>query len=118
VTQWTPEGSPGGSEFAERYRTRFGKKPTYHAACAYAATMIAGEVASKAGGDREKIREALDRGSWSGILGNVRFADRDGFTNQNQLAMPVIQYQRGRPETVYPPKAARKKAVYPFPGWN
>jgi branched-chain amino acid transport system substrate-binding protein len=118
VTQWTPEGFPGGIEFAERYRAKYGKKPTYHAACAYSAMMIAGEVASKAGGDREKIRVALGTGSWSGIMGDVKFDDHDGFTNQNQLVMPVIQYQRGKSETVYPPRAAKKKPVYPFPGWN
>ena len=119
VTQWTPdEGTPGAEEFAKRYQTRYGKKPTYHAACAYAAMMIVGEVAAKAGGSREKVRVALDAGSWNGIMGTVRFADYEGFTNQNQLVMPVIQYQGGKSETVYPAKFAKKKAVYPFPGWR
>jgi branched-chain amino acid transport system substrate-binding protein len=118
VTQWTPESSPGATEFADRYKAKYGKKPTYHAACAYGAMMVVGEVASKAGGDREKIRQALDSGSWTGIMGDVKFADYDGFTNQNQLIMPVIQYQGGQAVTVYPPKAAKKKAVYPFPGWK
>jgi branched-chain amino acid transport system substrate-binding protein len=118
VTQWTPESSPGATEFADRYRAKFGKKPTYHAACAYASMMVVGEVAAKAGGDREKIRQALDTGSWTGIMGDVKFADVDGFTNQNQLVMPVIQYQGGASVTVFPAKAAKKKAVYPFPGWK
>jgi branched-chain amino acid transport system substrate-binding protein len=119
VTQWTPESSKGAAEFAERYRARFGKKPTYHAACAYAAMLIVGEVAAKAGGDREKIREALDTGAWPGtILGDVKFTDGDGFTNQNRLVMPVIQYQGGASVTVYPAGAAKKKPVYPFPGWK
>src|SRR5512134_3444989 len=118
VTQWTPESSKPATEFAERYKARYGKKPTYHAACAYAAMMIAGEVASQAGGDREKIRAALDSGSWTGIAGEVKFQDYDAFTNQNRLVMPVIQYQGGESLTVFPPKAAQKKAVYPFPGWK
>ncbi len=119
VTQWTPESSKPATEFAERYRARFGKKPTYHAACAYASMMIVGDVAAKAGGNRDKIREALDSGSWSGgILGDVKFEDYEGFTNQNRLVMPVIQYQGGAAVTVYPPKAARAKAVFPFPGWK
>jgi branched-chain amino acid transport system substrate-binding protein len=118
VTQWTPESSKPATEFAERYKAKFGKKPTYHAACAYAAMMVAGEVATKAGGDREKVRAALDSGSWTGIMGEVKFEDYEGFTNQNKLVMPVIQYQAGKSETVYPPKAAQKKAVYPFPGWK
>ncbi len=118
VTQWTPESSAPATEFAQRYAAKHGKKPTYHAACAYAAMMIAGEVASKAGGDREKVRAALDAGSWTGIMGDVKFEDYDGFTNQNKLVMPVIQYQGGKSETVFPQKAAKKKAVYPFPGWK
>ena len=39
-------------------------------------------------------------------------------TFSGALVMPVIQYQGGTPVTVYPPKAAEKKAVYPFPGWK
>jgi branched-chain amino acid transport system substrate-binding protein len=119
VTQWTSESSKPATDFNDRYKAKFGKKPTYHAACAYAAMMIVGEVAGKAGGNREKIREALDTGSWAGtIMGDVKFEDYEGFTNQNKLVMPVIQYQGGTAVTVYPAKAAEKKPVYPFPGWK
>jgi branched-chain amino acid transport system substrate-binding protein len=118
VTQWTPESSKAATEFADRYKARYGKKPTYHAACAYASMMIVGEVAAKAGGDRAKIREALHTGSWSGIMGDVKFEDYEGFTNQNKLVMPVVQYQAGASVTVYPPKSAKAKPVYPFPGWK
>jgi branched-chain amino acid transport system substrate-binding protein len=118
VTQWTPESSKPATDFASRYKAKYGKKPTYHAACAYAAMMVVGEVASKAGGDREKIRAALDTGSWTGILGDVKFEDYEGFTNQNRLIMPVVQYQGGKSVTVFPAKAAETKAVYPFPGWK
>jgi branched-chain amino acid transport system substrate-binding protein len=119
VSQWTPETpAPGAAEFASRYRARYGKKPTYHAACAYAAMIIAAEVAHKAGGDRKKIRDALAAGSWNGIMGPVKFVTADGFTNQNRNVMQVIQYQNGKAETVYPPELARKKLIYPFPGWK
>jgi branched-chain amino acid transport system substrate-binding protein len=119
VTQWTPDiGHPGAAEFAERYRAKYGKKPTYHAACAYAAMVVAGETAAKAGGNRAKIREALATGSWKTLVGDVKFETYDGFTNQNKLVMPVIQYQGGKSETVYPPSVAKKKAVFPFPGWK
>jgi branched-chain amino acid transport system substrate-binding protein len=118
VTQWTPESSKAATEFAERYKAKFGKKPTYHAACAYAAMMVVGETAAKAGGDKKKIRDALATGKWSGVMGDVKFQTSEGFTNQNQLVMPVIQYQSGKSETVYPPQASKKKAVYPFPGWK
>lgn len=119
VTQWTPDvKAPGAAEFATRYQQRYHKKPTYHAACAYTAMMVAGETAAKAGGDRNKIRQALDTGTWNGIMGTVKFENYEGFTNQNKLVMPVIQYQGGKSATVYPPQIATKKAVYPFPGWK
>lgn len=120
VTQWTPEtGWPGAADFAARYEKKFGKKATYHAACGYATMMVVGEVAQKAGGNREKIREALSTGSWKGILDEVKFESYDGFTNQNKHVMPVIQYQGGKSVTVYPTEFAKgRKAVYPFPGWK
>jgi branched-chain amino acid transport system substrate-binding protein len=76
------------------------------------------ETAAKAGGDPEKIREALRVGSWNGIMGEVKFIDYDGYTNQNRHQMLVEQVQNGVHETVYPPKYTSKKAVYPFPGWK
>lgn len=119
VTQWTPEtGYPGAADFNERYKAKFGKKPTYHAACAYATMMIVGEVAAKQGGDRKKIRDALASGTWKGILNDVKYETYDGFTNQNKHEMIVIQYQDGKAETIWPAKVAKKKAVYPFPGWK
>jgi branched-chain amino acid transport system substrate-binding protein len=119
VTQWTPESSKAATEFNDRYKAKYGKKPTYHAACAYAAMMVVGEVASKAGGNRDKVREALDTGSWDGtIVGKVKFEDYEGFTNQNKLMMPVTQYQNGKSVTVFPASAAKAKPVYPFPGWK
>ena len=115
TTQWTPEmGTPGAAEFEARYKAKYGKKPTYHAACAYASMMIAGEVAAKANGDKAAIQKALATGSWTGIMGDVKFETYEGFTNQNRHEMPVIQYQAGKSETVFPPKFAKKKPVYPF----
>jgi branched-chain amino acid transport system substrate-binding protein len=118
VSQWTKDsGWPGALEFESRYRERFGKKPAYHAACAYASTLILGEVAAKHQGDREQIRDALRKGNWSGIMGDVKFSDFEKFTNQNRHEMVVIQYQGGKAVTVWPPSLAKAKAVYPFPGW-
>ncbi len=119
VTQWTPDsGWPGAADFAKRYEQRFKKRPTYHAATAYESLMIMGDVISKAGGDRKKIRDALAGGKWNGIMGEVQFQTYDGFTNQNKHVMPVIQYQKGVPVTVYPPTFAKGKPIYPFPGWK
>jgi branched-chain amino acid transport system substrate-binding protein len=119
VTQWTPDtGWPGAADFAKRYEARFKKRPTYHAATAYAAMVIMAETVSKVGPDRKKIRDALATGTWSTIMGDVKFETYEGFTNQNRHKMPVIQYQGGKAVTVYPPQIAKAKPVYPFPGWK
>ncbi len=118
-TQWTEDVSwSGAREFFNRYKSRFGKEPTYHAACAYASMMIMAETAAKAGGDREKIRIGLKTGNWKGIMGEVKFSDYAGFTNQNNHQMLVQQLQNGKYETVFPVKFATKKPIYPFPKWR
>jgi branched-chain amino acid transport system substrate-binding protein len=119
VTQWTADtGWPGAADFAARYEKRFGKRPTYHAATAYEAMMIMGQTVARTGPDRKKIRDALASGSWTGIMGNVRFQTFDGFMNQNRHTMPVIQYQHGQAVTVFPPQFAKGKPIWPFPGWR
>jgi len=80
--------------------------------------MIMGQVASQAGGDREKVRQGLKTGKWNGIMGEVAFKDFDGYTNQRKAVMLVEQVQNGRHETVWPPDQAAKKPVWPFPGWK
>ncbi|QEM68378.1 ABC transporter substrate-binding protein [Geobacter sp. FeAm09] len=118
-TQWTGDVNwPGAKDFNARYIAKFGKEPTYHAATAYESMMIMAETAAKAGGNQEKIRGALKGGKWNGIMGEVKFADYEGYTNQNKHQMLVEQIQNGIHQTVYPPKYVSKKPVYPFPGWK
>jgi branched-chain amino acid transport system substrate-binding protein len=119
VTQWTPDtGAPGAAAFAAKYQAKFGKKPSYHAACAYAATMVLAETANKVGGDRKKLRDALASQQWTGILGDVKFENYAGFTQQNKHELAVIQYQGGKAAIVFPAALAKSAAVYPFPGWK
>ena len=103
---------------AESIKKKFGNEPPYHAACGYESMRIMAEVAAKAGGDREKVREGLRAGNWSGIMGEVKFEDYQGFTNQNKHQMLVLQIQKGDYVTVYPPQFAAGKAIYPFSGWK
>jgi branched-chain amino acid transport system substrate-binding protein len=119
VTQWLPDnGAPGSADFAQRYEKRFGKRPTYHAATAYEALMIMGDAVQKAGGDRKKIRDTLASGSWTGLMGPVKFETFGGFTNQNKHQMVVFQYEKGKTVTVWPPQAAKGKPIWPFPGFG
>lgn len=119
TTQWTDDVNwPGAKDFFNRYKAKFGKEPTYHAACAYQAMVIMGETAAANGGDREKTRAGLRAGSWKGIMGEVKFEDYEGFNNQNRHQMLILQIQNGNFETVFPTKFASKKPVFPFPRWK
>jgi branched-chain amino acid transport system substrate-binding protein len=80
--------------------------------------MILGEEAAKANGDRQKIRQALESGSWNGVDGPVKFGDYDGYTHQNKHQMLVEQVQSGKHVTVWPPDHAAGKPIWPFPGWH
>jgi branched-chain amino acid transport system substrate-binding protein len=101
-----------------RYKARFGKEPTYHASTAYESMIIMAETAAKTKSDPQRTRDALKRGAWNGIMGQVRFGDYDGYTNQNKHQMLVEQIRNGQHETVYPPNYVSKQPVYPFPGWT
>jgi branched-chain amino acid transport system substrate-binding protein len=119
-TQWTQDVKwPGTKEFAARYKAQFGKEATYHASTAYESMVIMGQTLAKAKDDPARAKDLLDKGSWNGIMGVVKFADYAGYTNQNNHQMLVEQIQNGQRVTVYPPAyVAGKKAVYPFPGWT
>ena len=118
-TQWTSAVSwPGAKEFAKTYQERYGKPASYHAATAYTAMWILGQVASQSNGDREKTRAALDGGNWETLDGPVKFADYDGYTNQNKHQMLVEQIQNGKFVTVWPKELQSGKPIWPFPGWK
>src|SRR2546421_1603795 len=118
-TQWTSAVSwPGAKEFAKTYQERYGKPASYHAAAAYTAMWILAQAASQSNGDREKTRAALDGGSWETLDGTVKFADYDGYTNQNKHQMLVEQIQNGKFVTVWPKELQSGKPIWPFPGWK
>lgn len=119
-TQWTQDVKwPGTKEFAARYKAQFGKDASYHASTAYESMVIMGQTLAKAKGNPARAKDLLDKGSWNGIMGVVKFADYAGYTNQNNHQMLVEQIQNGQRVTVYPPAyVGGKKAVYPFPGWT
>jgi len=118
-TQWTPAVSwLGAKEFAKTYQDKYGKQASYHAATAYTAMWILGQAVAQANGDREKTREVLDGGSWETIDGTVKFADYEGYTNQNKHQMLVEQIQDGKFVTVWPKELQTGKPLWPFPGWK
>jgi branched-chain amino acid transport system substrate-binding protein len=114
ATQWTDDVNwPGAANFGVRYKAKFGKEPSYHAACAYEAMRIMVLTATTAK-SAVKLQAGLKAGVWNGIMGPVKFADYGGFTNQNNHPMLVQQISTGKYETVYPAQFSKKKLIYPF----
>lgn len=115
ATQWTGDVKwKGAGAFESAYVAKYGKQPTYHAACAYESVRIMGEAAAEAEGNRDKTRSAILFHKWDGIMGEVKFADYKGYTNQNNHAMLVQQAQGSKYITVFPKKTATGAPLYPF----
>jgi branched-chain amino acid transport system substrate-binding protein len=51
-------------------------------------------------------------------FGPVRFVSYDKKTQQNRLPTFLVQWVKGKLETVWPKDVATMKYVYPVPKWN
>jgi ABC-type branched-subunit amino acid transport system substrate-binding protein len=65
--------------------------------------------------DREKVREALTKGTFKAPTGDVVF-DENGFPTTNGAF--TIQMQNGKVVVVWPAKAATGKVAWPSPSWQ
>jgi branched-chain amino acid transport system substrate-binding protein len=64
------------------------------------------------------LREALASTDLISILGRVKFVSYGKKTQQNRLPQYLIQWIDGKAWTVWPPRLASQKYIYPFPGWR
>lgn len=64
--------------------------------------------------DREKIREALYKGTFKAPSGDITF-DETGLPN---TAVFTMQVQNGTPVVVWPPDRANAKVMWPSPSWQ
>jgi len=117
-SRWEPNpalGHPGMTEFIEKYKQRYGVKPNYHAASAYAELqMLEAAVNYAAGFDPEKVREGLASVTVSTIMGTYK-ADTEGMSIIEGL---TFQIQNGKRVIVWPKKTAEAKYILPMPRWD
>ncbi|MEW6421363.1 MAG: ABC transporter substrate-binding protein [Deinococcota bacterium] len=112
ATAWIPQlRYPGTQKLnVELKKALGGQDPSYHAAQAYAAVLVAAEAIRRAGStDREKVKAALNTLNMQTAFGPIQFKDFNGFRNQNPLTMIAQQVQNGAFVPVYP------KSVVPRP---
>jgi ABC-type branched-subunit amino acid transport system substrate-binding protein len=77
-------------------------------------TMV--QAIEKAGAvDREKVREALYKGTFKAPAGDIIFDER-GFPQNNGAF--TLQMQNGKPVVVWPPEMATQKVIWPSPTWR
>jgi branched-chain amino acid transport system substrate-binding protein len=120
ATLWSPKVTyPGAKEFAEKYKSKYGKYPSYHGAEAYSALYVIKDVLERAKSwTSEDIRKAMKETNIVTAFGPIKFEDREGYQNQNFMDTLVLQVIDGKHETIWPLKYASKKYVYPIPRWR
>ncbi len=122
VGEWNPDlKKAGAAKIAERFQAKFNVAMNGHAAETYMSTMVLIDALERAGSaDRGKLREALSK---TNICGDrnilpydcIKFDD-SGQSPQGQLVM--LQVQKGKFVSVWPPEAAAATPVFPVPGWS
>lgn len=82
---------------------------------AYANVQILVDAIERAGSlDRAAIRDALADTNLETVVGNVQF-NADGTSN---VSSPILQYQGGVPQVVWPAEFATADFVYPAPAYE
>ncbi len=114
---WEPKpalGHPGMNEFIENYEKRYGVKPNYHAALAYAEMQILEAAVKYAGSfDPAKVREALASITVQTMHGRWK-ANEQGMSTIESL---TIQIQNGKRVIVSPAHMSEARFLL-MPKWE
>ncbi len=119
ATLWFHEMKyPGTRAFYDAYLKRYGAKPDYHAAEAYAAIMVAADALRRAKSfTPEAIRMALTHTDMTTPFGPVRFESFGKFKHQNRLPTQVLQIIQRQFELIWPADLATAAFEAP-PDWR
>ncbi len=118
-SQWEPLPGilkhPGMKTFISAYVKRYGQKPNYHAAIAYAAMQVTGAAIKKAGTiDRNKVWQALRTMTASYIMGTWK-VDKNNLNTHEGLTFQILNGQR---KIVWPKRLAEVPYKLPLPKWK
>lgn len=111
---WHPAlNYPGVKELNSVVKAKTGQPANPSVGPAYASIKVAAAAIEKAGSlDRSAIRDALAATDMDTIVGHVKFTAKN--TRANAIR-PVVQWQGGTMELVWPGKQKTKSLVYPMP---
>ena len=80
------------------------------------AYLIMVQAIERAGAvDREKVRQALFKGTFDAPIGQISF-DETGYAHKNGAF--TLQIHKGKPVIIWPPEIATGKYIYPSPSWQ
>ena len=121
-TQWEPSMSYSGdyfgsaSDYAERFRQKWGEPPVYQSASSTAAALAL-QLAIEAAGslDSAAVRTALRNLDTDTYFGPISF---DAKGKNTAKPMGAIQIQDGMALVVAPFAAAAAEVVFPAPSWK
>ncbi len=106
VGEWSPARNARAKAFHDAYVARFKERPDYlDSALAYLSCEILEQAVKSAGLDRNKLREAISKGSFETINGPVRFKGVENVVTQTGF----LQLQAGVPQLVWPAALATAK---------
>jgi branched-chain amino acid transport system substrate-binding protein len=106
------EKFPGVAEINAKHQTDFGRPADILVGPAYACVQILAAAIEKAGTlDRDAIRDAIADTEMMTVIGQVSF-NADGTGN---VLNPLVQWQKGKMELVWPADQKTADFVYPIP---
>ncbi|KPK28167.1 MAG: hypothetical protein AMK69_09265 [Nitrospira bacterium SG8_3] len=116
---WVPNVKYAGAEkFASKYKGKYGTEPDYHGAQAYAAAYVCRDILERTKSLEAKSLLVAFRGTnMMTVLGPVKFVSYEKYRNQNMLPTLVVQIQKGKPVTIWPPGAATAGFFNPAGAW-
>jgi branched-chain amino acid transport system substrate-binding protein len=110
---------PGAKAYFDKYAAKFKDDTEYHGAEAYAGMYVVADALKRAKAlTPEAVREAMVATNMMTVFGPVKFVSYDKKTQQNKLPTYLVQWQKGKLETVWPKEMATSPAGYPVPKWS
>lgn len=106
---------PGVAELNEKYEADFGRPADLLTGPAYACVQIVADAIERAGTlDRAAVRDAIADTDMMTVIGPVTF-NQDGTGN---VLNPMVQWQNGQLELVWPEDQASADLLYPAPPYD
>jgi branched-chain amino acid transport system substrate-binding protein len=120
ATRWTPSAPySGAQEYNDKFAAKYGIQTDYHGAQAYSAMHVIADALKRAKElNRKEVRNALSKTKMMTVFGPVEFVSYDNKNQQNRLPTLLVQWINGKLVTVWPPKIASQKYIYPAPKWK